>query len=65
VLRSVWDRLAPSKEPKLAPINARAETLPTSCDAIVILVVADGFYDWRKNDGYALMGSADALLYCH
>jgi len=43
-----------AKEPKLAPINARAETLPTSPmfrDAFRrhrCLVVADGFCEWRK-----------------
>jgi putative SOS response-associated peptidase YedK len=53
-----WGFIPPTaKEPKLAPINARAETLSTSpmfreafrrhrC-----LVVADGFYEWRRNDG--------------
>jgi len=53
-----WGFVAPTaKEPKLAPINARAETLSTSPmfrDAFRrhrCLVVADGFYEWRKNDG--------------
>jgi putative SOS response-associated peptidase YedK len=52
-----WGFVSPTaKEPKLAPINARAETLPTSPmfrDAFRrhrCLVVA-GFYEWRKNDG--------------
>jgi putative SOS response-associated peptidase YedK len=45
-----------AKDPKLAPIDARAETLATSSmfrDAFRrhrCLVVADGFYEWR-NDG--------------
>jgi len=51
-----WGFVSPTaKDPKLAPINARAETLATSpmfreafrrhrC-----LVVADGFYEWRKD----------------
>ena len=44
-----------AKEPKLAPINARAETVATSSmfrDAFRrhrCLVVADGFYEWRKD----------------
>jgi putative SOS response-associated peptidase YedK len=53
-----WGFVSPAcKEPKLAPINARAETLSTSPmirDAFQrhrCLVVADGFYEWRKNDG--------------
>ena len=53
-----WGFVSPTaKEPKLAPINARAETLSTSPmfrDAFRrhrCLVVADGFYEWRKNDG--------------
>jgi putative SOS response-associated peptidase YedK len=50
-----WGFVSPTtKEPKHAPINARAETLPTSPmfrDAFRrhrCLVVADGFYEWRK-----------------
>jgi putative SOS response-associated peptidase YedK len=51
-----WGFVSPrAEDPKLAPINARAETLPTSpmfreafrrhrC-----LVAADGFYEWRKD----------------
>jgi putative SOS response-associated peptidase YedK len=53
-----WGLVSPAaKEPKLAPINARAETLSTSPmfrDAFRrhrCLVVADGFYEWRKNHG--------------
>src|SRR4029079_13559820 len=53
-----WGFVAPTaKEPKLAPINARAETLSTSPmfrDAFRrhrCIVVADGFYEWKKNDG--------------
>jgi putative SOS response-associated peptidase YedK len=53
-----WGFVSPTaKEPKLAPINARAETLSTSpmfrdaCRRHRCLVVADGFYEWRKNDG--------------
>jgi putative SOS response-associated peptidase YedK len=53
-----WGFVSPTtKERKLAPINARAETLSTSPmfrDAFRrhrCLVVADGFYEWRKNDG--------------
>ncbi|HEX7409135.1 MAG TPA: SOS response-associated peptidase [Candidatus Binatia bacterium] len=45
-----------AKEPKLAPINARAETVATSPmfrDAFGrrrCLIVADGFYEWRKDE---------------
>jgi putative SOS response-associated peptidase YedK len=53
-----WGFVSPAaKEPKFAPINARAETLSTwlmSRDAFRrhrCLVVADGVYEWRKNDG--------------
>ena len=53
-----WAFVSPTaREPKLAPINARAETLSTSPmfrDAFRrhrCLVVVDGFYEWRKNDG--------------
>jgi len=53
-----WGFVPPTaKQPKLAPINARAETLATSPmfrDAFRhhrCLVVADGFYEWQKNDG--------------
>jgi putative SOS response-associated peptidase YedK len=52
-----WGFVSPTaKEPKVAPINARAETLstsPTLRDAFRrhCLVVADGFYEWRKDDG--------------
>jgi putative SOS response-associated peptidase YedK len=52
-----WGFVPPTaKEPRLAPINARAETLSTSPmfrDAFRrhrCLVVADGFYEWKKND---------------
>jgi putative SOS response-associated peptidase YedK len=52
-----WGFIPPTtKESKLTPINARAETLPSSPmfrDAFRrhrSLVVADGFYEWRKND---------------
>lgn len=44
-----------AKDPKLAPINARGETVATSPmfkDAFRrhrCLVVADGFYEWRKD----------------
>jgi putative SOS response-associated peptidase YedK len=51
-----WGFVSPTaKGPKLAPINARAETLATSSmfrDAFRrhrCLVVADGFYEWRKD----------------
>ncbi len=50
-----WGFVSPTaKDPKLAPINARAETLSTSPmfrDAFRrhrCLVVANGFYEWRK-----------------
>jgi putative SOS response-associated peptidase YedK len=49
---------SPSREPKVAPINARAETIATSSvfrDAFRrrrCLIVADGFYEWRQ-DGRA------------
>jgi putative SOS response-associated peptidase YedK len=53
-----WGFVSPTaKEPKLAPINARTETLSTSPmfrDAFRrhrCLVVPDGFYEWRRNDG--------------
>jgi putative SOS response-associated peptidase YedK len=53
-----WGFVSPTaKEPTLAPINARAETLstlPVFRDAFRrhrCLVVADGFYEWRKNAG--------------
>jgi putative SOS response-associated peptidase YedK len=51
-----WGFLSPTaKDPKLAPINARAETLATSPmfrDAFGrhrCLVVADGFYEWKRD----------------
>jgi putative SOS response-associated peptidase YedK len=51
-----WGFVSPTaKEPKLASINARAESLSTSPmfrDAFRryrCLVVADGFYEWRKD----------------
>ena len=52
-----WGFVPPTaKEPKLAPINARAALSTSSMfqDAFrrhPYLVVADGFYEWRKNDG--------------
>ena len=52
-----WGFVSPTaKDPRLAPINARAETLATSSmfrDAFRrhrCLVVADGFYEWRKDE---------------
>src|SRR5262245_49710439 len=54
-----WGFASPTaKGPKIAPINARAETLATSplfrdgFHRHRCLVVADGFYEWRK-DGQA------------
>jgi putative SOS response-associated peptidase YedK len=52
-----WGFVSPTaKEPKLSPINARAGNLCTSPmfrDAFRrrrCLVVADGFYEWRKTE---------------
>jgi putative SOS response-associated peptidase YedK len=51
-----WGFVSPTaRDPKLAPINARAETVASSPlfrDAFRrhrCLVVADGFYEWRKD----------------